>query len=687
LSDATLLARAQAWRQSQDWQTAGWSSGQAFQAAERTARWVATLGLDQTTQAACLLYPVALQTAVSDKALIGQWGEEVVFLLKGFDRLASMRGQLGSGVHPPAESASARQGQIETLRRMILALSDDIRVVIARLAFHQVRLEDMAQALRQTTDLTLSEQALQLGQETMLVQAPLANRLGIWQLKWAMEDLAFRFTQPQVYKQIAGWLDEKRGEREAFVERTIRALSDLMQEAGLTAQVAGRPKHLYSIYNKMRQKALAFDDLRDLRAFRILVSTQAECYEALAQLHAAYRPMSDEFDDYIVRPKPNGYQSLHTVLLDEQSRPFEVQIRTHDMHLRAEYGVAAHWRYKETGGSAPAPSGPGTAGSQAGHAQQIQWLRQMLDWGQAVGQVRLSSDRIYVLTPQARIVELAAGATALDFAYALHTELGHRCRGAKADGQIITLQTPLVTGQTVELLTVKQGVPSRDWLQPELGYLKTNRARSKVRAYFNALEADEKSDAAQAAGLVSTAAQTEEALAAHEQEVEQTLMARVQRSRPTAGKGQVLVVGVDRMLTHFAKCCRPLPPDPIIGFVTRGRGVTVHRAQCPTLARMVQAQPDRVIETSWGQPSSGSVGSGATYAVGITLRADRRDGFMRLLTETLIKERVSLGQMTTHQTGESLSLSAEIQVESSAQLEHCLTALRGLPGVRSVVRD
>jgi GTP pyrophosphokinase len=683
LSDATLLARAQAWRQSQDWQTAGWFSEQAFQAAERTAQWVATLGLDETTQAACLLYPAALQTAPTDKALLAQWGEDVVSLLKGFDRLASMRGQLG-GSGAGSESGSGRQDQIETLRRMILALSDDIRVVIARLAFHQVRLEDMAQALRQTTDSTLPEQALRLGQETMLVQAPLANRLGIWQLKWAMEDLAFRFTQPQVYKQIAGWLDEKRTEREAFVQRTIATLNDLMRSAGLQAQVAGRPKHLYSIYNKMRQKALAFEDLRDLRAFRILVSTQADCYEALAQLHAAYRPMSDEFDDYIVRPKPNGYQSLHTILLDEQDRPFEVQIRTHDMHLRAEYGVAAHWRYKETGGSAPVNAG---GGAQTDHEQQIQWLRQMLDWGQAVGQVRLSSDRIYVLTPQARIVELAAGATALDFAYALHTELGHRCRGAKVDGQIITLQTPLATGQTIELLTIKQGAPSRDWLQPELGYLKTNRARAKVRAYFNALEAEEKSAAAPATGPSTEQPPSQQEIEAHEQEVEQTLMARVQRSRPTAGKGQVLVVGVDRMLTHFAKCCRPLPPDPITGFVTRGRGVTVHRAQCPTLARMVQAQPDRVIETSWGQPPSGPAKSGATYAVGITLRADRRDGFMRLLTETLIKERVSLGRMTTHQTSESLTLSAEVQVEDAAQLDHCLGALRGLPGVRSVVRD
>jgi GTP pyrophosphokinase len=683
LSDATLLARAQAWRQSQDWQTAGWSSEQAFQAAERTAQWVATLGLDETTQAACLLYPAALQTALTDKALLAQWGEDVVSLLKGFDRLASMRGQLG-GSGAGSESGSGRQDQIETLRRMILALSDDIRVVIARLAFHQVRLEDMAQALRQTTDSTLPEQALRLGQETMLVQAPLANRLGIWQLKWAMEDLAFRFTQPQIYKQIAGWLDEKRTEREAFVQRTIATLNDLMRSAGLQAQVAGRPKHLYSIYNKMRQKALAFEDLRDLRAFRILVSTQADCYEALAQLHAAYRPMSDEFDDYIVRPKPNGYQSLHTILLDEQDRPFEVQIRTHDMHLRAEYGVAAHWRYKETGGSAPVNAG---GGAQTDHEQQIQWLRQMLDWGQAVGQVRLSSDRIYVLTPQARIVELAAGATALDFAYALHTELGHRCRGAKVDGQIITLQTPLATGQTIELLTIKQGAPSRDWLQPEIGYLKTNRARAKVRAYFNALEAEEKSAAAPATGPSTEQPPSQQEIEAHEQEVEQTLMARVQRSRPTAGKGQVLVVGVDRMLTHFAKCCRPLPPDPITGFVTRGRGVTVHRAQCPTLARMVQAQPDRVIETSWGQPPSGPAKSGATYAVGITLRADRRDGFMRLLTETLIKERVSLGRMTTHQTSESLTLSAEVQVEDAAQLDHCLGALRGLPGVRSVVRD
>jgi len=672
-----LLQRAQAWRAAEDWASAGWSSEQEFLAADRAAQWVAQLGLDQTTQAACLLYPAVLGSAPSETALISRWGDDLVGLLKGFGRLATMRGLVG------------RQDQVETLRRMILALSEDIRVVIARLAVHQVRLEDMAQRLRDQRPAPegLSEEARALGQETMLVQAPLANRLGIWQLKWAMEDLAFRFTQPETYKQIAGWLDEKRVEREAFVSHTIQDLGALMAQAGLTAEVAGRPKHLYSIYNKMRQKQLTFDGLRDLRAFRILVSTEAECYDVLAQLHAAYRPMTDEFDDYIVRPKANGYQSLHTVLLDDQDRPFEVQVRTHDMHLRAEYGVAAHWRYKETGGSAaPKPKGSKAeaGGDPSGHEAQIQWLRQMLDWGQAVGQVRLSSDRIYVLTPRARIVELPAGATALDFAYALHTELGHRCRGAKVNGHIVTLQTPLLTGQTVELLTVKQGAPSRDWLQPELGVLKTHRARSKVRAYFNALDAEEKSAAAAQEGTGSTAVAPLSQAESQEQAqaLEQSLLARVSRVRPTTSKGQVLVVGVDRMLTHFAKCCHPLPPDPILGFVTKGRGVSVHRASCKTLAGLQAAQPDRVIETSWGSPTGV-----ATHAAHIRLEADRRDGFMRLFTETLIKERVSLGQMRTHQVGELLSLSADCQVQDLAHLEHCLAALRGLPGVRLAVRD
>ena len=672
-----LLQRAQAWRAAEDWASAGWSSEQEFLAADRAAQWVAQLGLDQTTQAACLLYPAVLGSAPSETALISRWGDDLVGLLKGFGRLATMRGLVG------------RQDQVETLRRMILALSEDIRVVIARLAVHQVRLEDMAQRLRDQRPAPegLSEEARALGQETMLVQAPLANRLGIWQLKWAMEDLAFRFTQPETYKQIAGWLDEKRVEREAFVSHTIQDLGALMAQAGLTAEVAGRPKHLYSIYNKMRQKQLTFDGLRDLRAFRILVSTEAECYDVLAQLHAAYRPMTDEFDDYIVRPKANGYQSLHTVLLDDQDRPFEVQVRTHDMHLRAEYGVAAHWRYKETGGSAaPKPKGPKAEAGRdpSGHEAQIQWLRQMLDWGQAVGQVRLSSDRIYVLTPRARIVELPAGATALDFAYALHTELGHRCRGAKVNGHIVTLQTPLLTGQTVELLTVKQGAPSRDWLQPELGVLKTHRARSKVRAYFNALDAEEKSAAAAQEGTGSTAVAPLSQAESQEQAqaLEQSLLARVSRVRPTTSKGQVLVVGVDRMLTHFAKCCHPLPPDPILGFVTKGRGVSVHRASCKTLAGLQAAQPDRVIETSWGSPTGV-----ATHAAHIRLEADRRDGFMRLFTETLIKERVSLGQMRTHQVGELLSLSADCQVQDLAHLEHCLAALRGLPGVRLAVRD
>lgn len=648
----------------------------------RTADWLARLGLDEATRAAALVYPAALHAAASKEALHKTWGEEVATLLEGFQRLDQFRGRLQQ--HDEGEPARIDQAtaplqapaarvdpqQVETLRRMVLALSEDIRVVLARLASHLVRLERIAE------EKAFDEQARRLGEETLQLQAPLANRLGVWQLKWAMEDLAFRLTRPDLYKQIAGWLDEKRAEREAFVAHTISHLSGLLKAAGIQAEVAGRPKHIYSIYNKMRNKALAFDQLRDLRAFRIIVSDRAACFDALAVVHAAYPPMDDEFDDYITRPKPNGYQSLHTVLLDDQGRPFEVQIRTQEMHVRAEYGVAAHWKYKESGQSAEVAPG--------GHEAQIQWLRQMLAWGQGVGQVRLSDDRIYVLTPRAKIIELAAGATPLDFAYALHTELGHRCRGAKVNGQIVPLTTPLLTGQTVELLTAKTGGPSRDWLLAESGHLKTTRARQKVRAYFNALE--EQEQPSPSASGASTLGQTPAAV--NRPSGATVLSQFAERGRQP--EGRVLVVGIDRMLTSFAKCCRPVPPDAIHGFVTRGKGVSVHRQGCPTLARLLTTHPERGIETSWGRPAQTSVGaadSQGRYGVALSIRAQSRDDYLRGLTDCLLREKVPLLRMMTQREHQHLLIQLECLVLDLAQLDRLLGLIRQLPGSLEARRD
>ena len=620
-----------------------WESPEAMEDAARAAHWLAVLGLDEASQSACRLYPAAPRALPTPEAVRKAWGDELAGLWQGLDRLSSVTGAI--------EEAN----QAEALRRMLLALSDDLRVVLIKLAQHLVRLERAVQQPQAAT-------GQRLGVETLRVQAPLANRLGIWQLKWALEDHAFRLSEPDRYKQIAGWLDERRTEREAFIHQTQAELSRLMRAAGVEAEVSGRPKHLYSIYNKMRNKGLAFDALRDLRAFRILVSTTKACYESLAIVHAAFTPMDDEFDDYISRPKPNGYQSLHTVVLDAQGRPFEVQIRTREMHLRAEYGVAAHWKYKEAGGSQSA------AGQ--GYEAQIQWLRQMLSWGEHVGQVKLAGDRIYVLTPRAKIIELPVGATPLDFAYVLHTELGHRCRGAKVDGQIVPLQTSLKTGQTVELLTAKQGGPSRDWMLADAGYLVSSRARAKVRAWFHALDEGRPE---------RDSRETKDMRAEAHEKLEPVWTRRAVQP----ANSRVLVLGVDRLLTSMAKCCRPLPPDEIVGFVTRGKGVSIHRRECPSAARLMQANPDRMIETSWGDPAQSS----GRYEVAIRVVAEPRDSLLKEVTDGLVREKAPILRLASQRGGVEMTIRLEVQLTDREALQRVLTLLRGLGGVRSANRE
>ncbi|MEY2777129.1 MAG: pyrophosphokinae [Pseudomonadota bacterium] len=643
-SEQQLLERSVQWLAEHP---QAWDRPDAREDAARAGHWLSVLGLDAVSQAACRLYPAAPRSATSAEAVRKAWGEEMAMLWQGLDRLSSV-----SGVVQEANQA-------EALRRMLLALSEDLRVVLIRLAQHLVRLERAVKAPAQSD-------ARHLGEETLRVHAPLANRLGIWQLKWALEDHAFRLSDPERYRQIAGWLDERRSEREAFVAKTQAHLLQLMASAGLAAEVSGRPKHLYSIFNKMRNKGLAFDALRDLRAFRVLVAEQQACYEALAVVHAAFTPMDDEFDDYISRPKPNGYQSLHTVVIDDEGRPFEIQIRTREMHLRAEYGVAAHWKYKEAGGSVA------TAGQ--GYEAQIQWLRQMLAWGENVGQVRLSGDRIYVLTPRAKIIELPVGATPLDFAYVLHTELGHRCRGAKVDGQIVPLQTPLQTGQTVELLTTKIGAPSRDWMLAEAGYLVSARARAKVRAWFHAQE--------EAPRESKDSRESRESREAKEApEAREHRLPALRAAAPA--KSRVLVVGVDRLLTSMAKCCRPLPPDPIVGFVTRGKGVSIHRQGCLSALRLEREHPDRMIETSWGDASQIE----GRYEAAVRVLADARDSLLKEVTDGLVREKVPILRLASQRGPAELVIRMEIQLTNRDALDRVLTLLRGLGGVRSAVRE
>jgi len=719
------------------------------------------LRVDEPTRVAAVLFGLGPQLSLEEVEC--GFGQEVRLLVDGMRQLLRLK-----DITARANAASSGI-ELETLRRMTLAMASDIRVVLVRLA-------SRLQTLRHHAEVrTVPERAI--AHETLEVLAPLANRLGLGQLKWELEDLALRFLEPEVYKGIARELEERRVEREAFVQAATERLRADLRLHGVDAEVSGRPKHIHSIYNKMRTKGLSFGEVQDLRAFRVLVADVRDCYAVLGIVHQIWPPVPREFDDYISRPKPNGYQSLHTVVTAEDGRPLEIQIRTREMHQHAEFGVASHWRYKEvsTGLAGAAPHAPrrtaGGARVSAGQAQdaRIGWMRQLLMWQQEVGATlggRVATaeegERIYLLTPQARVVELPAESTAVDFAYHVHTELGHRCRGARVDGQMVPLNTPLRNGQTVEIVAVRAGSgsdgPSRDWLNPQLGYVRSQRARAKVRQWFNALELER--DLATGRDKVEKMLQREGRtalgfdelarrlgftrpddlfLAAARDEVgprmlEEAVRAGVEPSRapadgargsvrapaegprtaprgathtlveavareaaetplprsarpardPTAGGG-VLVVGVDFLMTQLARCCRPAPPDPIVGFVTRGRGVSVHRAQCRSFAEMARRAPERVLETGWGDaagavPARGRAARPA-YPVDVVLRARDRQGLLRDVSDVFARDRLNVTAVQTLSRDGVAQMQFTVEVPDIPQLYRTLGAVREVDGV------
>ncbi|MBP6674771.1 MAG: bifunctional (p)ppGpp synthetase/guanosine-3',5'-bis(diphosphate) 3'-pyrophosphohydrolase [Vitreoscilla sp.] len=615
--------------------------------------------------------------------------------------------------------------QTERVRKMLLAFSRDLRVVLLRLA-------SRLQTLRWYAASKLPcPQAL--AAESRQVFAPLANRLGIWQIKWEMEDLAFRFTQPDEYKRIAGLLTERRVARETNIETARRAMAADLQAHGVPALVYGRPKHLYSIWKKMQGKHLDFERVMDLQALRVIVADVPACYTALSRVHERYRQVLGEFDDYIARPKPNGYRSLHTVVLDDEGRPIEVQIRTQAMHDHAEHGVAAHWAYKEAGTKGYAGvSASGDFEERVAEARKAV-LRQLLAWerdfaGQAAESPAQAEgtgfdDRIYVFTPQATVIELTARGTPIDFAYALHTDLGHRCRGAKVDGLMVPLSTPLANGQTVEVTAAKEGGPSLDWLNPELGFLRSPRARAKVRAWFNSQaqagtiargrEAVEKllqregktalklDDLAgrlgfkDAEALFEVVGKDEFSLRTIEQLLRPAEAPEAEHDAPLikrsragdSSKGGVLVVGVDSLLTNLAKCCRPAPPDRIGGFVTRGRGVAVHRSDCSNFRHMVQAMPERVIPVTWGVPPKAGE---AAYPVDVAVEASDRQGLLRDISEVLTKERMNVTGVRTQSVrdsdGKTAWMTFTVEVADASRLAQVLRLVTQVPGVRHARR-
>ncbi|MGH8806005.1 MAG: RelA/SpoT family protein, partial [Polaromonas sp.] len=567
-----------------------------------------------------------------------------------------------------------------------------------------------------------------LAHESLHVFAPLANRLGIWPIKWEMEDLAFRFLEPDTYRQTARLLDEKRAEREGFMEALRAQLERELNQNGIAALVQGRPKHIYSIVKKMRGKSLDFEQVFDIRALRVIAADVNGCYAALGFVHSRFTPVEGEFDDYIAKPKANGYQSLHTVVRDEAGRAVEIQIRTQAMHDHAEHGVAAHWAYKEAG-----TKGYGGVSASSEYDAKIAVLRQLLAWerdlsGPAAQRAReanqgLFEDRIYVLTPDAAIVELPQGATAVDFAYSVHTSLGHRCRGARIDGAMVPLNTPLQNGQTVEVITVKEGGPSRDWLNPELGFLSSNRAKSKVRAWFNALamaqtvakgrEAVEKllqregktamklDDLAVQLGfktaddLFEVVGKDELSLRTIENMLrppepapspDEYLLAKKTRHPDRSGqrgKGSVLVVGIDSLLTQLAKCCKPAPPDAILGFVTKGKGVSIHRSDCSNFRNMASGSPDRVIEVEWSSPKTPD---GSVYPVDVAVEAADRQGLLRDISEVFAKEKMNVIGVQTQSVkdnrGGTAWMTFTVEVAQSGRLNQVLGIVAEVPGVR-----
>ena len=675
---------------------------------------LAALRLDAETRIAGILFAVPQYLADSRDKLSAEFSPAVAALVAGLAKLNQLR--IVTRALAGQETGAAHSSQAEVLRKMLLAMVEDIRVVLVRLASRTQTLRFLARSpdtLRRP-----------YAQETLDIFAPLANRLGIWQLKWEMEDYAFRYLEPELYAKIASLLDEKRDEREGFIADALSALDAELRAAGVRAEVQGRPKHIYSIYSKMRGKGLDFSELYDVRALRVLVDSVKDCYTALGIVHNLWTPIPKEFDDYISRPKGNNYRSLHTAVFGSDGRALEVQIRTHEMHRHAELGVAAHWRYKEAGAGRPASASRPNASRRDPFDEKIAWLRQVLAWrddvvesANRVEQFKQTApdDTVYVLTPQGRVLDLPQGSTPVDFAYHLHTDLGHHCRGAKVDGVMVPLNYKLANGQRVEIVAAKTGGPSRDWMNPALGYIHSSRARSKVRQWFNTqalaetvaqgravVERELQREGMTGANLDHLAQQLGYArsddlfAAAGREEVGAKLLQTALRGAPPAapapesllpGKSRadakvsgILVVGMDKLLTQLAKCCRPAPPDAIAGFVTRGRGVSIHRRSCRDLQRLAQLQPERMIEADWGGQKDG------VFSVDVVVQAHDRQGLLRDISEVLSREKINVTGVNTQSKQHMAYMSFTVEISDLEQLHRTLALVKEVQGVLTASR-
>jgi GTP pyrophosphokinase len=653
---------------------------------------------DAETLAAALLYPLqggeALPAAVLTPPLAllldGQRAAEMVW---------SIYAQRG-----PAGARSNAEG----LRRLLLAVIRDLRVVLILLARQLVRMRAAAKLP--------DEERRELAQLSADIHAPLANRLGVWQLKWELEDLAFRFLQPETYKRIAQLLDEKRGAREGFIEQAKRELREAMAEAGIRAEIAGRPKHIFSIWKKMQKKGVPFSELYDIRAVRVLVDDVANCYAALGVVHGLWAPVPSEFDDYIAKPKGNDYRSLHTAVIGPEGRTLEIQIRTHEMHEHAELGVAAHWRYKEGK----------TAASESEFERKIAWMRQLLEGkeGDDDGSLlaglstELIEDRVYVLTPQGQVIDLPRGGTVLDFAYHVHTEVGHRCRGAKVNGRIVPLTYQPRSGDRVEILTGKVSEPRRDWLLANAGFLASARARDKVRAWFHRLDHARNVQAGKemlekelkrlalhqhdlgavlarlrlqkledlyVAVALGDIGPSQVARVLHEQsqpgepEPGKTAAPLAKPPRPPRG---FTIEGVGNLMIQLARCCQPVAGDAIVGYLTQGRGVTVHRDNCRGLAALTARHPERMLPVEWGRQGEQS------YSVDILVRAYDRKWLLKDLTNVIGAGNAHILALDSRvDAARGLAeLKFTLKVSDYGQLGDLMSRLAAVPGVSEARR-
>lgn len=669
---------------------------------------LSTLSIDNDSMRAALLFPLANAGIVQEETLTATFGKEITYLIHGVRDMDAIR-QLKA-----TQNGSMAYEQVDNVRRMLLAMVEDFRCVVIKLAECIVHLREVKNAPE--------DECLLTAKECCNIYAPLANRLGIAQIKWELEDLCFRYLHPDEYKRIANLLHERRIDREQFIDDFVISLRSAMAEENVKAEIYGRPKHIYSIWRKMQKKHLSFDELFDVRAVRVVVERLQDCYAALGIVHTHFRHLPNEFDDYVAHPKPNGYQSIHTVVLGPRSKTIEIQIRTRQMHENAELGVAAHWKYKEGAG----------ATMRSGYAERIAWLRKLITWqeeitdsGEMLDELRsqVFDDRVYVFTPNGDVVDLPAGSTPLDFAYHIHSDVGHSCIGAKVSGRIVPFTYQLRMGDQIEIITQKRPNPSRDWLNPNLGYLTTNRGRSKIHHWFREQDRDKNILAGreildnELAHLSINLKEAEKLLISRynmhsldevlvvigsgdinlnqmvhflqskfnklsAEELDHEALHHLMQHKalpPTRCKdnGRVVVEGVSNLMHYIARCCQPIPGDPIVGFITQGRGISIHRADCDQWIELQSHVPERIVDAVWGK----SYSSG--YALVVRVIANNRSGLLHDITTILANEKINvLSVASRSDTKKQLAtIDMDIEIYNQLVLSRMLAKLNQLPDV------